>query len=113
MSTAGPSVHFGSEFLPHVTVSTCCSDLGAWRLLQPLQDASSLDMPRAWSISQILAGGEGMLMCVVGGRSGGLLSTQWGKEFVLLEREEVTMEREEEKERERRGEGETGKGQRP
>lgn len=54
-----------------------------------------------------------MLMCVVGGRSGGLLSTQWGKEFALLEREEVTMEREEEKERERRGEGETGKGQRP
>ena len=53
-----------------------------------------------------------MLMCVVGGRNGGLLSTQWGKEFVLLEREEVTMEREEEKERERRGEGETGKGQR-
>ena len=30
----------------------------------------------------------------------GLLSAQWGKEFALLEREEVTMEREEGRERE-------------
>ena len=43
----------------------------------------------------------------------GLLSAQWGKEFALLEREEITMEREEGRERrgerESRGEGEPGK----
>lgn len=67
-----------------IRVSTMCHSVhlllrsGSRGLLQPLQDASSLDMPGAWSISQILAGGKGMVVCVVGAGVEGLLSIQWG-----------------------------------
>ena len=48
VSTAGPSVQCGSqcplesEFLPHVTVSTCCPDLGTGGSCNPCR------MPAAW-----------------------------------------------------------------
>lgn len=85
VSTVGPSVHF--------RVSTTCRSVhlllrsGSRGLLQPLQDASGLDMPGAWSISQILAGGKGMVVCVVGGRSRGTVVYPMGVRNLLCWRE--------------------------
>lgn len=99
----GSSVHFNQSFY-HVSQCPLAAQIWEPGSLQPLQDASSLDMPGAWSISQILAGVEGNGSVCGGGRQRDCCLSNGGEEFALLEREEVTV-REEGRERRDRGLG--------